>query len=112
MVATAALGLRRGFAGHGAVIADTSALARRRVQGLDQRARDVLANVSYEPTTAWELLTARGHWRSRSGGAHPVAMPFLALGQLLGLLDLLLARGVLEELDDGRLVRYRQPSAR
>jgi glyoxylase-like metal-dependent hydrolase (beta-lactamase superfamily II) len=106
LAATAALGLGRAFAGHGEVIEDASELAGRRVAALDERASGVLADLGPEPVTAWDLLAARGPWRDVPGEAHPVSMHFVLLGELLGLLDLLLERGAVEEHDDGRLVRY------
>jgi glyoxylase-like metal-dependent hydrolase (beta-lactamase superfamily II) len=107
LAATAALGLRRALPGHGEVIDGASALAGRRVAELDARATRLLADVGDEPLTAWQLLPARRVWRAAPGEAHPVSMHFVMLGELLGLLDLLLERGAVDEHDDGQLVRYR-----
>jgi len=112
--ATAAAGLARAHPGHGPAIADPGALARDRLGEQDRRAQRALEALRRSrPADAWTL--ARELWPAfaRPDGPgddagrvrHPVARPWIALSDVLGLLDMLVEDGrARERADDGRIL--------
>lgn len=109
---TASLGLARGFAGHGSEIEDPAALVRERLSEHDRRAERALRALGEVPASAWALACelwpafARDDTPDDGRMRHPVARPWIALSDVLGLLDMLAEEGLVRELRDGGLIVY------
>jgi len=100
---TAELGLGRGLAGHGRVIEDPAGLVAERLAALERRARKLRDRMPRGPVGAWALTTPRP---ARGGLRHPISSSYLALSEVLGLLDLLLDCGLVTERRDEAGVVY------
>jgi glyoxylase-like metal-dependent hydrolase (beta-lactamase superfamily II) len=99
--ATRAMDVSRVLPGHGEVIDDHVALIDERVRLHERRARKLERLIAERPRTAFAL--AQAMW-----GNVALTQAYLTLSEVLGHVDLLLARGsVAEEEQEGGVVRYR-----
>jgi glyoxylase-like metal-dependent hydrolase (beta-lactamase superfamily II) len=97
--ATRALPAKLVLAGHGEPITDHAELIEERFRGHERRARKLLRMLGSEPLSAFEL--AQQMW-----GNVAVAQAYLTISEVLGHIDLLIARGAVSEVDDGRITRF------
>lgn len=96
MRATRALAATMVLTGHGDAITDHRSLIDTRLKDHDRRARKILKLIGEGPLTAHEIA-------QRMWGEIAITQAYLTLSEVLGHLDLLLAAGSAEELDeDGR----------
>jgi len=101
---TAALeGVRLVLPGHGEPIANHRELIEGRLRFHERRARKLLGLLE-EPLTAHEL--ARRMW-----GDVAISQAYLTLSEVLGHLDLLEEKGLVEPIEEGAVVRYRALSS-
>jgi glyoxylase-like metal-dependent hydrolase (beta-lactamase superfamily II) len=100
--ATRALPAKLVLSGHGAPITDHVELIDERFRGHERRARKLLRMLGSGPLSAFEL--AQQMW-----GNVAVAQAYLTISEVLGHIDLLIARGAVSEVDDGRLTRFQAP---
>ncbi len=103
MRATRALPARLVLSGHGAPITDHVDLIEERFRGHERRARKLARMLGAEPLSAFEL--AQQMW-----GNVAVAQAYLTISEVLGHIDLLIARGAVSEVDDGQLTRFQAPA--
>ncbi len=99
MRATRELDLDLVLTGHGEPVTDHVALIDERLRMHDRRAVKLLGMLEPEPLTAYEL--ALGMW-----GNVAVTQAFLTISEVLGHIDLLVARGQVRERDDGAVTRF------
>jgi len=101
MRATAAMELDVVLPGHGGPVTDHTALVDDRVRMHDRRAEKIAKLLADGPATAFEI--AQQMW-----GNVAVTQAYLTLSEVLGHVDLLLARGeVTEQRDDEGVTRFR-----
>lgn len=96
--ATRELDLSVVLPGHGPAIAEHRALIDLRLEQHEARAARILELIRREPRTAHEL--ARELW-----GARAIGQTYLTTSEVLGHVDLLIAREQVREVDDGTTVR-------
>jgi glyoxylase-like metal-dependent hydrolase (beta-lactamase superfamily II) len=99
MRATRELPVKLVLPGHGAPITNHSELIEERFRGHERRARKLLGTLAAGPLSAYEL--AHEMW-----GNVAVTQAYLTLSEVLGHIDLLIARGAVREVDDGQLTRF------
>jgi glyoxylase-like metal-dependent hydrolase (beta-lactamase superfamily II) len=99
MRATRELDLDLVLTGHGEPVTDHVALIDERLRMHDRRAAKLRGMLAPEPLTAYEL--ALGMW-----GNVAVTQAFLTISEVLGHMDLLVARGQVRERDDGVVTRF------
>ncbi len=102
MRATRELPAKLILSGHGAPITDHVKLIEERFRGHERRARKLLRMLAPGPLSAYEL--AQEMW-----GNVAVTQAYLTISEVLGHIDLLIARGAVSELDDGQLTRFQVP---
>ena len=103
MRATRELDLDLVLTGHGEPVTDHVALIDERLRMHDRRAAKLLGMLEPKPLTAYEL--ALGMW-----GNVAVTQAFLTISEVLGHIDLLVARGQVRERDDGVVTRLQAVS--
>jgi glyoxylase-like metal-dependent hydrolase (beta-lactamase superfamily II) len=87
------------LSGHGEAITDHVALIDERLEKHRHRAEKIRGLVSDRPLSAYEI--AQELW-----GNVAVTQAFLTLSEVIGHLDLLIAEGRAEEIEDGEVVRF------
>jgi glyoxylase-like metal-dependent hydrolase (beta-lactamase superfamily II) len=85
--------------GHGEPVSDHVALIDSRFAMHDRRAQKLLELIREEPQTAHQLA-------HRLWGNVAVTQAFLTLSEVVGHMDLLIGRGVAEELEEDGVIRY------
>jgi glyoxylase-like metal-dependent hydrolase (beta-lactamase superfamily II) len=85
--------------GHGPPVLDHVALIDERFRMHDRRARKLAGMLEAGPATAYELAT-------RMWGNVAVTQAFLTISEVLGHMDLLIADGRADEVDDGEVIRF------
>lgn len=99
MRATRELPAKLVLSGHGAPITDHVELIEERFRGYERRARKLLRMLAGGPLSAYEL--SQEMW-----GNGAVTQAYLTISEVLGHVDLLIARGAVSEIDDGQLTRF------
>jgi glyoxylase-like metal-dependent hydrolase (beta-lactamase superfamily II) len=97
--ATHAMELSEVLAGHGDPVTDHRALIDERMRLHERRAAKIMGMLSPEPLTAHQLA-------GRIWGNVAVTQAYLTLSEVLGHIDLLLARDRVVEVDDGPVTRF------
>jgi glyoxylase-like metal-dependent hydrolase (beta-lactamase superfamily II) len=85
--------------GHGPPVTDHVALIDERLRMHQRRARKLLRMLEPAPLTAFELA-------NRMWGNVAVTQAFLTISEVIGHIDVLLAGGLVRELDDGDFTRF------
>jgi glyoxylase-like metal-dependent hydrolase (beta-lactamase superfamily II) len=93
LLQTAAAGLDLAVTGHGPPIDDVASIATLRIASQERRAGRILDNLSPEPRTAWELVTALRGPRVGGDVGHPISEAFIHFSDVIGHLDLLIVDG-------------------
>jgi glyoxylase-like metal-dependent hydrolase (beta-lactamase superfamily II) len=101
LAATAALGLARALAGHGAPVDDPASAIAARVGVQERRAARLLRELEGGPRTAWELVETIRGGRVLGGVGHPISEAFVVFSDIVAHLDLLTAEGRAEEVERG-----------
>jgi glyoxylase-like metal-dependent hydrolase (beta-lactamase superfamily II) len=99
MRATRELPAKLVLSGHGAPITDHVELIEERFRGHERRARKLLRMLTSGPLSAYEL--AQEMW-----GNVAVTQAYLTISEVLGHIDLLIARGAVSEVGDDQLTRF------
>ncbi len=98
--ATRELPARLVLPGHGDPIVDHAALIGERLRLHERRARKILRVIGNQVLSAYDIAV-------RMWGNVAATQAYLTLSEVLGHVDLLLADGSVDELDDGDVVRFR-----
>ncbi len=99
MRATRELPLELVLPGHGEPVTDHVGLIDERLQMHQRRARNCLKILASGPLTAYELA-------SRMWGSVAVTQAYLAISEVLGHMDLLVAAGQVRERGHGSVTRF------
>ncbi|HWI74028.1 MAG TPA: MBL fold metallo-hydrolase [Baekduia sp.] len=97
--ATREMDLRTVYAGHGDPVEDHRTLIDERLAGHERRVKKIAGIVAGEPKSAFEI--AQQMW-----GNVAVTQAYLTLSEVLGHVDILLARGAVAEVEDDGVVRF------
>ena len=102
---TEALGLRRAFPGHGEIVDDPRAAIGHQFAAQERKAGRLLEHLGDGARTAWELAELTRGRTVLAGEGHPWSEAFIVLSDVLAHLDLLIANGLVRELD-GDVLAY------